>query len=188
MGDVKYKIVGPPKEEPISLEDAKAHLRLIPGDTTEDEAIILPLIQAAREYCENVTGRAFAQQTVAAYPAADQQIVRLPMPPALRVEEVTVYPKDGTEKTLDPSAYVLDDVTGTLFLTERLEGLREINPIQITYTAGYEKIPSSVRQAMLLLIGHWYENRETVVVGAIASIEVQKTANVILNQYKVWWF
>lgn len=41
---------------------------------------------------------------------------------------------------------------------------------------------------MLLLIGHWYTNREAVVVGAFASVEVAQTVNSILNLYKVWWF
>jgi uncharacterized phiE125 gp8 family phage protein len=45
-------------------------------------------------------------------------------------------------------------------------------PIQVTYVAGYgaaASVPQKYKQAMLLLIGHWYENRETVIVGTISG-------------------
>jgi hypothetical protein len=38
--------------------------------------------------------------------------------------------------------------------------------ITATYQAGYTTTPPELDQAMLLLIGHWFENREGVVVGA----------------------
>ena len=56
----------------------------------------------------------------------------------------------------------------------------------ITYTAGYEETPYLVRQAMLLLIGHWYTNREAVIQGSTTEIDIAVRA--MLNQYKGWWF
>ena len=46
----------------------------------------------------------------------------------------------------------------------------------------------TLRQAMLLLIAHWYANREAVVVGAVTTVEVAETVNSILSLYRNWWF
>lgn len=63
---MNYSIATAPTVEPVTLADVKVYLRTITGDTTEDAAIITPLITAAREYCENITGRALAAQTIEA--------------------------------------------------------------------------------------------------------------------------
>ena len=42
----------PPVKEPVTLEEVKAHLRINPGDSSEDQDILQPLIPAAREYCD----------------------------------------------------------------------------------------------------------------------------------------
>ena len=40
---------------------------------------------------------------------------------------------------------------------------------------------------MLLLIGHWYQNRESVQTGAVTAVEIAQTTRDILKQYKQWW-
>ena len=52
-----YEVREPPKAEPLTLDEVKVWLRTITGDTVEDEPVIAPLIAAAREFAENVTGR-----------------------------------------------------------------------------------------------------------------------------------
>ncbi|WP_096232267.1 head-tail connector protein [Thermoanaerobacterium sp. RBIITD] len=49
-----------PELEPVSLEEAKLHLRV---DGTEEDALISALISTAREFCESFTGRSLALQT-----------------------------------------------------------------------------------------------------------------------------
>lgn len=56
-----FKRIEPPKEEPVTLDQARRHLRIVAGDTSQDE-LITGLIQAAREYAEDYTRRAFVQQ------------------------------------------------------------------------------------------------------------------------------
>ena len=99
--------------EPVTLEEAKLHLRINPGDESED-ALILDIIAAAREYCENYTGKSFS---------------------------------DGNEEP-----------------------------------------PKTVKQAMLLLIAHWYTNREAVVAANVVPREVAITVRALLNQHRGWWF
>lgn len=186
---MKYAVEAGSIMEPVSLEDAKLHIRTVCGDTSEDSAIIQPIITAAREYCENVTGRAFARQTINAYPIGWADAMQMPKTPVLSVESVTIREADGREKELPAGNYGLSKADGALHLWFKPDiRLAKVDPITIRYQAGYEVLPMAVRQAMLLLIGHWYENREAVVVGSAASVDVSLTAKTLLNQYKVWWF
>lgn len=159
----------PPAVEPLSLEEVKLHLRNNPGDTSEDKDIIAPLISAAREYCENYCGKSFAEQSITAYPEVSGTMT-LPRGPVISVDSVTV---DG-----EAVEYTADVRRGTVTVNKP--------GAVITYTAGYEETPYLVRQAMLLLIGHWYTNREAVIQGSTTEIDIAVRAT--LNQYKGWWF
>lgn len=184
---MNYSIATAPTAEPVSLADAKAHLRTIPGDTSEDAYVIAPLITAAREYCENITGRAFAAQTIEAYPDRFAPIIELPRSPVISVTSVVYTDADGNEATMDAGDYLVD--SGRIAF-KKIPSFNPamLNPIKITYTAGFESVPRTVRQAMLLLIGHWYENRDAVVVGAVASIKLEIAVKNLLNQNRAWWY
>lgn len=188
---MKYAVATAPTTEPISLADTKMHLRTVTGDTSEDNAIITPLIQAAREYCENITGRALASQTVKAYPD-DWGPWRLPRPPLIAVTSIKYYDEDGTEYTLAAMDYQVDAVDGKIHIIDKPNvTLRGLNPIVVEYTCGYttgNALPAVFRQAMLLLIGHWYTNREAVQTGAVTAVEIEITTRALLRQYKDWWF
>ena len=152
----------PPAAEPLNLEEVKLHITTNPCDTSEDKDVIAPLISAAREYCENYCGRSFAVQTITAYPEVSGTVIS--------VDSVTV---DG-----EAVEYTADVRRGTVTVNKP--------GAVITYTAGYEETPYLVRQAMLLLIGHWYTNREAVIQGSTTEIDIAVRA--MLNQYKGWWF
>jgi phage conserved hypothetical protein, phiE125 gp8 family len=190
---MKYAVTTAVSTEPVSLADTKLHLRTVTGDTSEDSAIITPLISAAREYCENFTGRALAAQTIKAYPeswASYPNLWQLPMIPVVSVTSVKYYDESGTEYTLDSGDYQVDLVWGTInILDEPTVTLRELNPIVVEYSAGYTSLPKTLRQAMLMLIAHWYQNREAVTVGTAgaASAEIECTVSRLLYQYKAWW-
>lgn len=158
-----------PKAEPLNLEEVKLHLRINPGDTSEDIDILTPLISAAREYCENYCGKSLAEQTVTVY-SEMSGTVTLPRGPVISVDSVTV---DG-----EAVEYTADVRRGTVTVNKP--------GAVITYTAGCEETPYLVRQAMLLLIGHWYTNREAVIQGSTTEIDIAVRA--MLNQYKGWWF
>lgn len=186
---MKYAVSTPVATEPVTLADARLHLRINTGDTSEDTAIITPLITAAREYCENVTGRALAAQTIKAYPERFQSTLQLPREPIVSVSAVTYADEDGVTTTMPASNYIVDAIGGSIAFKEIPSFCpRVVNPIEITYLAGYAALPKAIRQVMLLLISHWYENREAVVVGALASVKVPLAVEALLGQYKAWWF
>lgn len=103
----------------------------------------------------------------------DQLVIRLPRPSCVSVTSVTYVDLQGNLQTLDPSTYRLDNTSEPARLTPipgtywPLTELYLPGSVQITYVAGsygdgveINNCPQTVVMAMLLLIGHWYQNRE----------------------------
>lgn len=175
--------------EPLTIDEVKLHLRL--NDDTTEDAWIADRIVAAREWCENYTGKALAWQTIELYGSGfpSGQGFRLPMAPIVSVTSVTYKDSAGTESTF--TDYIADTVNGWVVPAYGKSWPSftpyPVNPVKVTYVAGYDSAPQVVKQAMLLLIGHWYENREAVVIGTI-STEIQFTVKALLSQYRDrWW-
>jgi len=174
------RIVTPPSEEPVTLTEAKLQCRV---DISDDDAFITALITAAREWCEKYDWRAYVTQTIEyrcdAWPADDYFV--LPRPPLQEINSVKYIDEDGVEFTLDPATYQIDPYSEPggfyLLLNESWpnDPLRAHNAITVNYTAGFgdaADVPVRIQQAILLLVGHWYENRENSTVGAVnRSIE-----------------
>ena len=55
-------------------------------------------------------------------------------------------------------------------------------PIRIQFVAGYAVLPEPIRQAMLLLVGHWYENREAT---GTAKDQTAFSVHALLSPYRV---
>lgn len=173
-----------PVKEPVELLEAANHAKALPDD--DEYALIEGYITAAREYCEGITGRSLVDRSMTAYPESASNMICLPKPPVAAVESITFYDVDGNSHVV--TDYMLNNDKGELFINDVPSvAFRDNNPIEIKYTAGYNKIPGLMRQAMLLLIGHWYMNREAVVVGPNASVEVGITTRTLLRQFKAWW-
>lgn len=169
----------------ISLQEAKNHVKALPDDA--DNELIENLIVAAREYAEGITGRSIAERAMTAYPGSVQGMLYLPKPPIKKVDSLTVFDKESNPHTF--SDFTLNKSTGEIILNSMPDiHPRDVNPYEIQYTAGYDEIPAMMKQAMLLMVGHWYINRESVVVGSNATVDVGLTTKDLLRQYKVWWF
>ena len=169
--------------EPITQAEVAERLKLLPVSTDESSYTITPLITAAREYCEARTGYAFMPQRITAYPTEDDLAGRyfyLPRVPVVEVESVTV----NGEATSD---YECDGEGAMRISGVDLASLSGLNPVAVTYKAGEATCPASAKQAMLLLIGHWYQNRESVQTGAVTAVEVAQTTDALLRLYRRWW-
>lgn len=63
------------------------------------------------------------------------------------------------------------------------------NSVWIDYTAGLaadiSQVPPTLTQAMLLMISHWYSNREPVQMANLAELPMAVSA--LLSQNRVWW-
>ncbi|MBS1348321.1 MAG: hypothetical protein HP052_02455 [Firmicutes bacterium] len=188
---MKYIIVAEPTTEPVTLAEVKLFLRLLPDDTSEDD-FISGLIAAAREYCENFTGRALATQTIMLYLDSIPSEVEVPMPPLQSVDKIEVIDADkaGHELIADTD-YMIDsgEISSIIFTASAQEvaaHLYPINPVQITCTVGYDAdIPVGIKQAMLLLVAHWYENREAVATNGEVGERISLGVRSLCLQYKI---
>lgn len=166
------------------------------GDAVED-ALINGLVTAAREYCEGLTRRALATQTVEAYlrdfPHRDR--FELPLPPLQSVASVKYKNSAGVETTMtENTQYIVDaDSLAGAIVLPYMDSWPSftpypVNAVKIRFTAGYNAlnpIPKSIKQAMLLLIGHWYTNREAV--GNVGG-EIALAVKALLSHHKAGWF
>jgi uncharacterized phiE125 gp8 family phage protein len=169
----RVKITTAPAAEPITATEAKLHCRV---DHSTEDAIFTRLIETARIQCEQISGRSFITRTYTAYLDNWPYMTRfeLPYPPLASITSVKYYDAAGSSAaTFASSNYEVDTNSepGRFALKSTATWpsvtLRELNGVEIIYTAGYgvaDAVPDQYKQAMLLLIGHLYENRESVVV------------------------
>ncbi|MCF4166478.1 phage head-tail connector protein [Zavarzinia compransoris] len=161
--------VTPPAVEPLSLAEARLHLRL---DDTAEDTIVAALIVAARQMAEQHLRRALITQGfrlwLDAWPLG-RRALDLPRPPLAAVSAVATYDEDGDASVLDPASWLADVVAvpGRLVLRAGAAtpfGARAANAIAIDYEAGYgpaaTDVPEPIRRGMALLLGHLFESRE----------------------------
>lgn len=186
---MRYSVTEILGQEPVTLEEVRERVHALPGNEAEELYVLKPIITAAREYCESRTGYAFVRQRITAYPSIEQikaGAFVLPRPPVAEIEHVTVTSADGTTSGI--ADYQVDGEDGRMIIQlANASGLRSVNPVSVTYIAGAIECPEMARQAMLLLIGHWYQNRESVQTGAVTAVEIAQTTEALLMQYKQWW-
>lgn len=157
------KLITPPALEPITLADAKEHLRI---DGTADDAYLTGLISVARETCENYTRMAFLTQTWDMVLDATGFCIDLPRPPLQSVTGIYVTDDVAVETTVDPLSYRVDMISepGRVFLKPGYTWPYYTSPagFRVRYTAGYTtaaSVPNGLRKAVKLLTAYLYENR-----------------------------
>lgn len=163
------KLITPPATEPVTLTEVKSQLRI---DSVTEDTYLGTLITAAREYCEMFQNRAYITQTweftLDTWPRFP---FKLPMPPLVSVTFIHYHDTADVETIWAASNYFVDTDSepGRVGLRYNIvlptTTLRSLNAIKIQYMAGYgaaAAVPLRTKQAILLLVGHLYENRETV--------------------------
>jgi uncharacterized phiE125 gp8 family phage protein len=176
---MNIKIITDVSTEPVTLTQAKAHLRV---EDTDDDTYITTLITIAREYCETVTKRALATQTLELilddFPCSDY--IKLPMSPVQSVTSVKYTDSDGSESTWSSANYVTNlDVVPAIITPAYAETYPSFTPlptgaVRVRYVAGHKSdgvaLPKAIYHAILLLIGHLYENREETTTVTLENI------------------
>ena len=182
-------LVSAPAVEPVTLANVLVHLREDNG--AQDDLISNSMIPAARRYVEARTWRALVTQTWdftwRRFPTCRE--IAVPMPPLQSVTSVSYYDTDNASQTLSSSKYFVDtsEQPGIIRLieTETWPETYYGRPAAVTVRAivGFgdagTDVPENYLQAMYLLIGHWYENRESVVVGTTSAV-LQQTVDALL--------
>lgn len=189
-----------PNGEALSLDEVKQQCRIDPEDD-DDHPFLERCIKAARQVVEGPDGAGLAvmasswQLTLDCFPRE----VRIPMGPVIAIDSIKYADANGVEQTLLPASYqwrrgFLEARVKPAFGLSWPSTRDQLNAVTITFTAGFpgtEKttpdlsmVPEALRMAMLMLIAHWYENRETSVIGQIPA-DVSMGFEAILNQYRV---
>lgn len=181
-----------PTEEPVTLDQAKRHLRV---DHNLDDELITAQIQEGREYAESVLLRSLMSQTwelcLDAWPQT--HYIELPRPPLQEVDTFLYVDSEGVEHELDLSDYIVDtrSTPGRLVLpyggSWPSATLSPDNPIQITYVAGYSSsaaIPGSIKRGILCKVAELYAERGEPVVGSVVTL--QDAADRLLGPWRVF--
>lgn len=173
------KTIFPPFEEPVTLEEAKAQLRV---DFDDEDAMISGYISGARETVEEETGRALITQTLelglGSFPTSDR--IRLPGGTLQSVDSFKYTDSGETEYTLVAGTdYIVNqfiepaEVVLPFSAIWPVSVLSTASPVRIRFTCGYgsaEDVPVRAKQAILMLVGDWYMNREDVVIGRTSTV------------------
>ena len=190
-------VVARPSVEPVSLQEAQQHLRLdLYGSPPEhpDDALIEALTSAAREAAENYLNARVADWHLELRLPAFCARIEIPDSPVQAIDEITYIDQDGQTQTVDPATYelagtpeapVVRPVHGQAWPTD-IRG--QDDSVRIRYTAGYstgspDMLPPPIRAAILLSVGHLYENREASVIGAAVN-ELPLGVTYLLQPYR----
>lgn len=163
-----------PSVEPVSLADAKKHLEI--GSTDHDDHVTW-LIEAARQQWEHDTNSAVIEQQWAI--TVDSLCeMRFPRRPVKEIESVAYYDSANASQTLSSSVYQLDKSENAIRLAadqdwpytyDRWDAVTIT--VKLGQYAGASSVPAIVRQAILLLIGHYFEDRGEPMSEAIRNMK-----------------
>ena len=155
-----------PDDEPLTLADAKAYLRVTHAS---DDMLIRDLIVGVRMTAEQWLKRSLLTQAwKLAYDDYTPECLPLPMGPVNSITSVVIINRDATSQTVDSSLYYLNAARDTLIFNSALVGFR----IEVTYATGYgnaDTVPMPIKQGMLAHIAALYDNRGELTDGGVPA-------------------
>ena len=179
-----------PAAEPISLDEAKRHVR-IDIDETDHDDYLHDLITVAREQVEMITWRKLITQTWYAYLQdwPKGTYIELPFGKLQSVTAIKYTDVDGDESTWDSDEYIVgtDYQKGRVTLADGYtwpnETLYPSNPVEIEFVCGYGlavSVPPQIKHAMKIIVSELFENREISIIGTIQK-EMEPFNNLLSN-------
>lgn len=205
--------IAEPSIEPVSLLEAKNHLR-IDADMTSDDALIGLYISAARIYAENYTSRSFILQKwrliLDSFPGPSMIGVPFGVPyslpghailleraPFINLDSIEYTGMDGQQYTMPATDYKAE-LSGGIGRITPVFGkiwpipMPQIGAVIVNYTAGYgdaaDDVPAGIRQWILVRINSMYENREEVALLNRGKVEPIPFIDGLLDPYRVAMF
>lgn len=205
----RLSLVTAPTELPLDINEVKAHLRIEPTENDED-ALVMAYFRSAVAHIDGRDGwlgRALTTQTwdyfLDDFPPATRfnefAAIRLPLPPLQSVTSVKYTDSDGTQQTWATTNYTvfgtgdsararIAPVFGEVWPVTRYEP----DAVVIRFVAGYSDtssntqnaVPEPIRNALLLLTAHFYEERQPVSAG-VSLGRVPMSVESLLAPYRV---
>lgn len=167
------ELITPPAVSPVTLDEAKAQMRV---EHSDDDEIIQRFISVATAYVDanGALGKAMITQTWAQWLSPNPNVVEIMVGPVQSVSSISYYDIDGSLQLAEIADF---DVFGTpLKKTIRPKSgkswpvtQQRDDAIRIEFVVGYgdspSDLPATVRHALMLLVSNWYENRESELIG-----------------------
>ena len=179
-----------PTTTAISLAEAKAFLR-VDSDYDDDDAYITSLIGVATNVVEQFTRRRLIQQTYNLYHDFFPPYIDLQVGIVDSVTHVKYYDGNNVLQTLATSNYDLDKRINPGRIYESNTGsfpstYERPNAVEVEFVVGgtASDVPDAIKQGMFIIIGRYYENRQDVVTGTIAS-ELPLMVEHLLTPYRL---
>lgn len=176
---------------PITVQDAKDHLNITVND---DDGYISDLIAAATEYVEDVCSNRFMAQTWKAYlnDFPVDSFLYLPFGKVKSVTSVKYTDYLNTTTTWAASNYTVDTVSspGKIDLAYNVSWpevtLKPVNGVVVEWVTGYTAVPAKIKQAIKILVAHFYENREAYLIGRDAMVaEAPLAVGALVADYRM---
>lgn len=193
----------------VSLAEARSHCRV---EHAEEDALISVYLAAAHQHAEAVLRRAVhpgsyravldrwpadPRQRLDYWPASRSRPLELPSPAgaAVTIDAIDYVDADGAAQVLAPASYQLDPDADPARISPAWETdwplLRGVaGAVQVGFTAAYvddHPAPGAIRTAILLMVGHWFVHRESVVTGTITA-ELPQGVDRLLWPYRLLGF
>lgn len=184
-----YQVITPASTYPVSLTEAKLHLKV---DITTDDTLITNLIVAATQVSEEYTNRFFINTVVNQTCSDFKELSELFKSKVSAVTHVKYYDSDNAQQVWASSNYVVnkeyEPCQINLVVDKSFPNIADrIDAVECRYTVGYgtaSDVPDVIKQAILLTLGNWYENRMSVITGRTTT-EMPMSAKFLLDTYKV---
>ncbi len=166
-------ILTPPAAEPVSVVEAKRHLRL---ETSSEDAFVERLVTAARRVVEERTGRALVSQTARlTLDRAPERAVTFPRAPLNAVLEVAVLTDASSWTPVSTDLYAIETGEGARVVATGFwpRAVQPVAGVRIDAEVGYGPrgaAPADLQQAVLLLVAHFFERREPAIDGRAAVL------------------
>lgn len=156
----------------VSLALAKAHCRVT---SSAEDTLITQYLNAAIAWVENYTRKKLTAgtdvtETFAAFPGHPYAFA-LTWGPSIAAVEVTYTDEAGGEQTITTARLVGDKVYPSL--DTNWPDIEENSVISVAYTAGYSTVPAELDNAVLLLVGEYYDNRTAGVASSAVATAVE---------------
>lgn len=183
-------LIAAPTVEPLTVDEVKAHLRI---DHCHEDMLLASLIASSRLHIEAALDLALISQswswTLDAWP--DSHVLELPLRPVHSVEAIRVAAENGTKVQLSPDRFLVDGAIFSSRIISTSGGWPQPSVpalgIEVAFTAGFggepSDVPQPIRQALLMLVAHWYEHREPVAIGTDAA-RIPDTVSALLMPYR----
>lgn len=177
-------------EPPVSLAEVREQLQL---DDNLQGIYLQRLVRTAVDTIEGPygAGLALTAQTWDLFLDDFPSEIRIPIGPLTAVESIVFTDADGNaDQVLATSIYEVDDVRG-LVRRRRDQAWPTTgdvyNAVRVRFSAGFAILPEDMKQAVLMLVAHYHQNREAVVVGTTAA-ELPLSVAWIVDRYRRAWF